>query len=689
MLLWSREAFVSALALSLLHSLWQGALIGGIALLLNTRLKRATPDLRCSVFYVLLLTFGIGCLGTFLDLYLQAARLSPLPSGVLMRETYFELSSSSHALTSASRIGVLPTLAPWLVVAWAAGVCTLSLRHLGGLLLLHRWCRTESVPCLPVWEACAQRLAQQMSIGRKILLRCSAQIDVPFAFGLFKSYVLLPSSVLLGLTPEQTEALIAHELAHIARYDVLFNLVQVCTETILFYHPVVWWLSAQIRVAREQRCDDLAVQVIGDRALYARALYSLEEARAALPHLALGAKGDPTRMTNRHLIHRIQRVLGVSGPEKRDPWAKGALALCGAAIGLATLIPLRAYSRPIQQTPPAKSTRVVQVSTNILLNINGDKIELHTTDLKPDTIVKVNGKEGRYGDLTPLQQKQLAEAIQKVHVGVDTDLRLNINGDQIELHTTDLTPDTIVKVNGKEGRYGDLTPLQQKQLAEAVQNASAKSILHRVLVSHSGAGDVKTLSLDRVGTTVLLNINGDKIELHTTDLKPDTLVKVNGKEGRFGDLTPLQQKQLAEALSAADVKALQHRVDIKLEDHAGGVVAKVVAGGGPRILVSVNGSPVEIIATAPGDLDTANLPPDTIIKMDGKESKYKDLTPKQQQQIRDTHAKIHIVAPPDDEDIDTTLDGLDLPDDVKQDVIVKVKQAQENPPAKKDPSGKP
>ena len=487
MITWSQEALVSSLGLSLLHSLWQGALIGVAGLLLNRRLKQAAPDLRCGAFSLLLFTFFVVWLGTFGFLYEKQAHPMASMTNFLTGTMDSAASIPPPALVKdTTPLRLFHALSPALVVCWALGVCLLSLRHLGGLLLLCRLRKAATAPCLPAWEACATRLAARMGIRRKITLRCSRQIDVPCAFGLLKSTVLLPFSVMMGLAPEQVEALIAHELAHIARHDVFFNLVQVCMETVLFYHPVVWWLSLQIRAAREQSCDDLAIEVIGDRALYARALYSLEEARASIPQLALGAKGDNATMTNTHLIHRIQRALGVSGPDKRDPWAKGALALCAAAIGLAALAPVQAYSRPA----PQETT--VKVVTKILLKINGDKIELNTTDLKPDTLVKVNGKEGRFGDLTQAQQKELSEAVSAIHTAGDkhgvivkvkqgtdgksikvlksgkTKISLNINGDKIEFSTTDLKPDTRLKVNGKEGRFGDLTQAQQQQIKAAV-----------------------------------------------------------------------------------------------------------------------------------------------------------------------------------------------------------------------------
>ena len=94
--------------------------------------------------------------------------------------------------------------------------------------------------------------------------------------------MLLPMSALAGLSPLQVEAILAHELAHIRRHDYLVNLLQTLLETLLFYHPAVWWLSRQIRIEREHCCDDLAVSLCGDPVVYARALADLEELRGAV-----------------------------------------------------------------------------------------------------------------------------------------------------------------------------------------------------------------------------------------------------------------------------------------------------------------------------------------------------------------------------------------------------------------------
>ena len=652
MVIWSQGAFVSAMALSLLHSLWQGAAVGMVAFVLNARLKRATPDVRCGAFSLLLLLLFAVWLGTFCCLYGAQTRptaLAGVPAGPPHLRLLIQAPADTGALPlpDLATIPLLRSIFPALVAGWALGICVLSLRHIGGFLLLNRLSRTGTTPCPPAWEECAARLATRMGVRRKIRLRCSTRIDVPFAFGLFKSSILLPFSALTGLAPEQVEALIAHELAHFARHDILLNLLLLCMETALFYHPVARWLSMQIRAAREQHCDDLAVQAIGDRALYARALFSLEEARTSTPHLALGAKGDTSDMTNTHLIRRIRRVLGVSTPpERRDPWVKGALALGAVTLAAAAFLPVHAYSPQPGKAgqPPAAFGLTTQVSTQdlgtmkFLFDINGAKVELTGTDLTPDTLLKVNGKEGRFGDLTPRQQKQVRQelrmALKNIPFGEiqglvakaasggsgstsDPAFTTNkflfyINGDKIELTSTALTPSTLLKVNGKQERFGDLTPQQQQELQttmKSVPQVDIQSLVAKAMSDGNGGSSVHVF----VAKSFAFDINGDRVELTGTDLTPDTLLKVNGKEGRFGDLTPQQQRQLQEAVKNVSATASS--------------ISSTTTPQGTTFQLDLNGDKIE--------LHSATLTPDTPVTVNGEQVLFGDLTAQQQQQLQE------------------------------------------------------
>ena len=126
-------------------------------------------------------------------------------------------------------------------------------------------------------------------------------VRVPTIVGCLRPVILLPASVVTGLPASHLDAVLAHELAHVRRHDYLVNVLQSLVETLLFYHPAVWWCSRQIRIEREHCCDDLVVEACGDRVVYAHALAQLEELR--------GLQTDAVSERNR-------RAAGRSGPPR-------------------------------------------------------------------------------------------------------------------------------------------------------------------------------------------------------------------------------------------------------------------------------------------------------------------------------------------------------------------------------------
>ena len=148
-----------------------------------------------------------------------------------------------------------------------------------------------------------EALRIRLGVERAVRLLHSARVQVPTVIGWLRPVVLLPVSCLTGLSPEQIEAVFCHELAHVRRHDYLVSVIQSVIETLLFYHPAVWWVSRQVRRERECCCDALAVGAGGDVLAYARALSYLEERRAAFPEFVLGANGGVLKM-------RIKRLLG-------------------------------------------------------------------------------------------------------------------------------------------------------------------------------------------------------------------------------------------------------------------------------------------------------------------------------------------------------------------------------------------
>jgi TonB family protein len=195
--------------------------------------------------------------------------------------------------------------------------------------------------------------------------------------------VLLPVSAVAGLTPDQLEAVLAHELAHIRRHDYLVNLLQMAAETLLFYHPAVWWISSRIRQERELCCDDLAVRTCGGAIPYARALTALEKMRAARPALALGSTDGP-------LFFRIRRLV-MGGSEYGPSKLSGMVAL---TLGLVSLALTVNWARAQQLVVPARGFAVeLRDNSGVTVDTAGSMV-LHRPELEYPEELRAKGVQG-------------------------------------------------------------------------------------------------------------------------------------------------------------------------------------------------------------------------------------------------------------------------------------------------------
>ena len=250
-----------------------------------------------------------------------------------------------------------------IVMVWLVGVLMLSVRPVLGWYTVGRLRR---VGCSDVQDnvgSIVRRLCARMGISRTVEVSESALLDVPAVVGSLRPLLLLPATAITGLTPSQLEAVIAHELAHVRRHDYIVNFLQTLVETLLFYHPAVWWVSHLVRQERENCCDDIAMAVCNDRATYANALVVLDELRSCVPPAALAANGGS-------LLQRIRRIAEQDSAPARGLWPTGILLLmlvvtCGGLWwnGVATTtaageqIRFAVSETPPTQQPPAPPAR--------------------------------------------------------------------------------------------------------------------------------------------------------------------------------------------------------------------------------------------------------------------------------------------------------------------------------------------
>ena len=233
----------------------------------------------------------------------------------------------THRSEEANR-DMYATLQPHFFALWLAGVILLSLKLTLGACSLQLLCRGRK----PVPHNLADRfewLGRRLGVRARQTIYLSHKVQEALVVGFVRPAILLPVSWVSELPAETLEAIVAHELSHIRRWDLWINLVQRAVETLLFYHPAVWWISRQVRIERELCCDELAVAATGDRIVYATALEQAARQRIATrqPALAAALRGE-SRMS---LLRRVRNVLEVQPRKPQTPWLPLVLLL---AIGI-------------------------------------------------------------------------------------------------------------------------------------------------------------------------------------------------------------------------------------------------------------------------------------------------------------------------------------------------------------------
>ncbi len=293
------------LAWSLLHFLWQGAAIAAVAAAFMFVFRKPATRYLVGIAALALMLVSFGVTFTLISgsseaaAEFSAAGAPAAASLSTLGATANPINLMGEQAAVSSDGGFL-----WIARGWLAGVFVFALRIAFGLLVIEHL-RRRNLIALP--DALVERfraLQRRLGIRRAIRYAECHSLSVPAVVGFFRPIVLLPMRALTGLTPEQLEAVIAHELGHIKRFDVAVNFFQVIAESLFFFHPAVWWLNKRIRADREDCCDDVAIATCGGTVGYARALATMESWRD-VPSFAMAATGSP-------VTARVARLLGVS-----------------------------------------------------------------------------------------------------------------------------------------------------------------------------------------------------------------------------------------------------------------------------------------------------------------------------------------------------------------------------------------
>lgn len=350
------EELVYALGWTVVHSLWQGIGIALVMAGLMLVLQKQPAKVRYQLAYTALILVLTLSVITFIDLY-QFARLENTQEITLLTK----IQATADLMSASPAIATEPPLLqrftsyfnehmPLIVSLWLFGVAFFLLRLLGGLAYLQHLKTAHIYQVETHWEDMLEFLSEKLPIKRAVTLMESALVRVPVVVGHFKPIILMPVGAVNGLTVEQVEAILAHELAHIARNDYFLNVVQSVIEALLYFNPAVWWISANIRNERENCCDDTAVRLCGNSLEYAKALVAIQEMNQSAPNFAM-AFGKKKHQ----LLNRVKRIL--NHPQNKSDMMEKFTATC---LILAVILGLS-----ISATQPEKDDFYPEASSEI------------------------------------------------------------------------------------------------------------------------------------------------------------------------------------------------------------------------------------------------------------------------------------------------------------------------------------
>ena len=337
------NALVHALGWTLVHSLWLALLLALITRLIFLKVDAGKANLRYRISLAALSGILVGAVLIFVHYYQQfelpTADLGPevimeANDGVLFDwELLAPVEEQKAGLTWEQVTLQLERYFPVLVFLWLLGAVFMGFRLVGSWLYLRRMGTQGIQEPTGEWRLIFKNLCTKMGVRRPVQLYWSERVQEPITLRHLKPVVLFPLGLLSQLSPEQVEIVLLHELAHIRRWDYLVNWLQSLLELLFFYHPAVWWLSAQVRTAREHCCDDLVIQPDqGRRMLYAQTLTQVSAYSLNLnSKLAMSYNGN-----NQSFTFRVKRLFGQVDQSRswQKPMLSGLLVLIFLALVL-------------------------------------------------------------------------------------------------------------------------------------------------------------------------------------------------------------------------------------------------------------------------------------------------------------------------------------------------------------------
>ena len=316
------ENLINAIGWTLINSLWQGLIIGLVLAILLLVFSKSSPRVReLLAFGALAIIFTASTL-TFeeyfeknettidkseyvtLPIHTESNSIKVnIPNNVTNESITIENYKQIFINFFRNNLSVITSI-------WFIGVLFFLFKLIGGYIYTQRLKNYKTFECDEYVIETVNELKSYLNINRNVKIYESAVAKVPIVIGYFKPVILFPLGLLSGLPQNQIEAILLHELAHIRRADYLINLFQSFAEVILFYHPVVWWISSIIREERENACDDISNEMSNNNVDLAKALLNINTFNSE-NKIAMASISNKNQLSR-----RVKRMVGLNKQNK-------------------------------------------------------------------------------------------------------------------------------------------------------------------------------------------------------------------------------------------------------------------------------------------------------------------------------------------------------------------------------------
>lgn len=412
------EDIQTALGWTVIHSLWQGIVIASFMAIVLISFKKLSSHARYWIANSALLLMLLSSVMTFVWLIReQQLTTAQGDETLLFNKNHVEVIPFDIQEDIISRIAIFfNEHISFIVIAWLIGIIFFFVRLMGGLMYIEilRQRHIQPLKDRAEWQSRLNLYKNRLKINQVVELSESALVAVPMVVGWLKPIILIPIGTVNRMSVAEVEAILAHELAHIAARDYALNVVQTIVEILFYYHPAVWWISANIRAERENRCDDIAIRLCGNSLTYAKALLAVQE----LQHQNIRSYGLAMTFSGQRkgfLLKRVKRIL--NQPQNRSNIME-KFAATGLLLTVITAFSFSDYNKKSNtslQPDSIFSTETLVISQDttpkrkgditIKRDDNGKTVEMRMKDGEI-TELKIDGKDipkedfGKYAEET-------------------------------------------------------------------------------------------------------------------------------------------------------------------------------------------------------------------------------------------------------------------------------------------------